>query len=69
MTRTEFQTLSSLARLRDTPSRRAAYLVLVCGARPSVAAQEAGTSPQALTNALRKLKDAMGEPPPPGASH
>ena len=62
MTRSEFNTLSSRARLRETRSRDAAYMVLVGGVRPGVAAREVGTSPQALTNTLRKLRDAMKEP-------
>ncbi|MGJ7606859.1 hypothetical protein ACSFA7_21130 [Variovorax sp. LT1R20] len=62
MTRSEFNTLSRRARLRETRSRDAAYMVLVGGVRPGVAAREVGTSPQALTNTLRKLRDAMKEP-------
>jgi hypothetical protein len=61
MTRSEFNTLSRRARLRETRSRDAAYMVLVGGVRPGVAAREVGTSPQALTNTLRKLRDAMNE--------
>ena len=69
MTRSEFKALYGRARLRETPSRDAAYLVPVSGARPSVAAREAGTSPQALTNILRKLKDATEEPAGHGRAH
>jgi hypothetical protein len=61
MTRSEFNALSRRARLRETRSRDAAYMVLVGGVRPGVAAREVGTSPQALTNTLRKLRDAMKE--------
>ncbi|SFP31206.1 hypothetical protein [Variovorax sp. 770b2] len=69
MTRSEFKALSRRARLRETPSRDAAYMVLVGGVRPGVAAREVGTSPQALTNILRKLRDAMDEPAHRGRPH
>jgi hypothetical protein len=69
MTRSEFKALSRRARLRETPSRDAAYMVLVGGARPGVAAREVGTSPQALTNILRKLRDAMEDPAHRGRAH
>lgn len=59
MTRSEFNALSKRARLRATLSRDAAYMVLVGGVRPGIAAREVGTTPQALTNTLRKLRDAM----------
>ncbi len=62
MTRSEFMALSTRAGLRETPSRDAAYMVLVGGIRPGIAAREVGTSPQALTNVLRKLRAAMQEP-------
>ncbi|ADU36799.1 hypothetical protein [Variovorax paradoxus] len=61
MTRSEFNALSKRARLRATLSRDAAYMVLVGGVRPGIAAREVGTTPQALTNTLRKLRDAMKE--------
>ncbi|MGF6347108.1 hypothetical protein [Variovorax sp. W2I14] len=61
MTRSEFNALSKHARLRATLSRDAAYMVLVGGVRPGTAAREVGTTPQALTNTLRKLRDAMTE--------
>ncbi|MCR6476324.1 hypothetical protein NU688_09170 [Variovorax sp. ZS18.2.2] len=69
MTRSEFNALSRRARLRETPSRDAAYMVLVGGVRPGVAAREVGTSPQALTNTLRKLRDAMKESIDHGHTH
>jgi len=69
MTRSEFIALCKRARLRETPSRDAAYMVLVSGTRPSVAAREVGTSPQALTNILRKLRDAMEESPGHSRAH
>lgn len=59
MTRTEFQGWATAARLRDTKSLEAARFVLTGNMRPGEAAKAAGCSPQALTNTLRKIKDAM----------
>ncbi|QFZ83532.1 hypothetical protein GFK26_12565 [Variovorax paradoxus] len=59
MTRTEFERLATLARLRHTPSKEAARMVLTGDMRPGEAAKISGSSPQAVTNALRKIKDAM----------
>ncbi|MDP9891272.1 hypothetical protein J2W32_000369 [Variovorax boronicumulans] len=69
MTRSEFNALSKRARLRATLSRDAAYMVLVGGVRPGIAAREVGTTPQALTNTLRKLRDAMKESTAHGRTH
>jgi hypothetical protein len=59
MTRTQFERLSTLAKVRDTPSLKAARLVLLAGIRPGEAARESGTTPQALSNVLRKIKASM----------
>jgi hypothetical protein len=69
MTRSEFNALSKRARLRATLSRDAAYMVLVGGVRPGIAAREVGTTPQVLTNTLRKLRDAMKESTAHGRTH
>lgn len=44
MTKIEFQDLARLARVRESPSLRAARFVLLAGMRPGDAAKEAGTS-------------------------
>jgi len=44
-------------------------MVLVGGVRPGIAAREVGTSPQALTNTLRKPRDAMKESTDHGRMH
>ncbi|WP_157609636.1 hypothetical protein [Variovorax sp. Root473] len=59
MTRTEFQGLAKAARLRNTASLEAARMVLTGDMRPGEAAKATGCSPQAVTNVLRKVKDAM----------
>ncbi|MET3371358.1 hypothetical protein ABIC89_000391 [Variovorax boronicumulans] len=59
MTRTEFLSWAKTARLRNTASLEAARMVLTGDMRPGDAAKAAGCSPQAVTNVLRKIKDAM----------
>ena len=61
MTKTEFQELARLARVRESPSLKAARLVFLAGMRPGDAARETGTTPQALNNILRKIRDAKEE--------
>jgi hypothetical protein len=55
----EFQAAVGLADLRKTPSLKAAYLVLVKGMRTARAAHRENTTPQAVTNTLRKLRTAL----------
>lgn len=58
LTSAEFWTVAEDLHLRPTPSLAAARLVLVEGMRPTKAARQLDTSPQALTNALRKIRAA-----------
>ncbi|MDZ4357427.1 MAG: hypothetical protein U1B84_13555 [Variovorax sp.] len=55
-TSAEFWQVAKLLHLQATPSLAAARLVLVEGMRPAKAARQLNTSPQALTNALRKIR-------------
>ncbi|ATA55534.1 hypothetical protein CKY39_21620 [Variovorax boronicumulans] len=55
-TSAEFWQLAELLHLQATPSLAAARLVLVEGMRPAKAARQLNTSPQALTNTLRKIR-------------
>ena len=59
MTRTECLDLAKAAHLRNTASREAARMVLTGDMRPGEAAQAAGCSQQAVTNALSKIKVAI----------
>lgn len=52
----QFAALAELLRLRGGPSQEAARLVLVDGLAPSSAAERAGTSPQAVSNALASCR-------------
>ena len=61
MTKTEFEKLAMRAKVRETPSLKAARLVLLAGMRQGDAAKEAGTTPQSLNNILRKIKDVRGQ--------
>lgn len=57
-TSAHFWRLSETLNLQPSPSLAAARLVLVEGMRPSRAARQLHTTPQALTNILRKLRTA-----------
>jgi DNA-directed RNA polymerase specialized sigma24 family protein len=52
----KFGALADLLRLRDSPSREAARLVLVDGLKPADAARQTGTTPQAVSNALASCR-------------
>ncbi len=56
MTKEQFAALADLLRLRDSPSRAAARLVLVDELTPAEAARAAGTTPQAVSNALASCR-------------
>lgn len=56
MTECQFLALADLLRLRESPSRAAARLVLVDGLAPAAAARAAGTTPQAVSNALASCR-------------
>lgn len=55
-TSAEFWEVAQKLHLQTTPSLAAARLVLVEGMRPTKAARQLNTSPQALTNTLRKIR-------------
>ena len=55
-TSAEFWKVAEILHLQATPSLAAARLVLVEGMRPAKAARQLNTSPQALTNTLRKIR-------------
>lgn len=55
-TSAEFWQVAEILHLQATPSLAAARLVLVEGMRPAKAARQLNTSPQALTNTLRKIR-------------
>lgn len=55
-TSAEFWKVAKHLHLQATPSLAAARLVLVEGMRPAKAARQLNTSPQALTNTLRKIR-------------
>ena len=54
----QFNALASLTSLRDSATRRGAWLVLVEGAKQTEAAQAVGVSQQAISRAVRRLKEA-----------
>lgn len=56
MTLGQFAALAELLRLRGGSSQEAARLVLVEGMQPSAAARQAGTTPQAVSNALASCR-------------
>lgn len=56
MTDDQFSALAELLRLRGGVSQEAARLVLVEGLAPSEAARRAGTTPQAVSNALASCR-------------
>lgn len=59
MTQAQFSALAELVGMRSGPAQMAAGLVLVAGCRPADAAREAGLSPQAVTNAVARLRRAL----------
>lgn len=56
MTDAQFSALAELLRLRGGASQEAARLVLVDGIAPAEAARQAGTTPQATSNALASCR-------------
>jgi DNA-binding transcriptional regulator LsrR (DeoR family) len=53
----QFKALASLTSLRDSRTHRGAWLVLVDGATQTEAAQAVGVSQQAISKAVRRLKE------------
>ncbi|MCY1375733.1 hypothetical protein D9M69_631690 [compost metagenome] len=56
MSDAQFSALAELLRLRGGVSQDAARLVLVEGLAPAEAARQAGTTPQAVSNALASCR-------------
>lgn len=56
LTQAQFEALAEQISLRSSPSSAAAELVLVHGLRPSDAARQAGVTPRAVDNALRRCR-------------
>ena len=56
MTQAQLDALASLVGMRSGPALHAAGLVLIEGWRSADAAREAGIAPQALSNALSRLR-------------
>lgn len=54
----QFKALASLTSLRDSRTHRGAWLVLVQGAKQIEAAQAVGISQQAISKAIRRLREA-----------
>lgn len=54
----QFKALASLTSLRDSRAHRGAWLVLIDGATQTEAAQAVGISQQAISKAVRRLKEA-----------
>ena len=54
----QFTALASLTSLRDSSTRRGAWLVLVEGATQTEAAQAVGVSQQAISKAVRRIREA-----------
>lgn len=59
MTDEQFDALAAVARMGSTPSRRAARQVLVGGASLTRAATSWDLSPQAVWNAVRRIREAQ----------
>jgi DNA-binding transcriptional regulator LsrR (DeoR family) len=53
----QFKALASLTSLRDSRTHRGAWLVLIDGATQTEAAQAVGVSQQAISKAVRRLKE------------
>lgn len=58
MTLDQFHAIAVLIRMRGGPSEEAARLVLVDGMRPCDAARKVGLSPQGVSDAVRRVKNA-----------
>lgn len=59
MTPTQFTALAALAGMLDSPSRRAAEIVLVHGATQAQAALHAGITVQGVSQAIQRIKRAQ----------
>lgn len=59
MTRSQFNALADLAGLRDSRAKQGACLVLIEGAKQMTAALAVGTSQQAISRAVRKIREAQ----------
>jgi predicted DNA-binding protein (UPF0251 family) len=59
MTNKGFDALAVLLRLRDSPSREAARLVLVDGLRQADAARAAGISQQSVHDVIKSCRKAL----------
>lgn len=59
MTDEQFDALAAVARMGSTPSRKAARQVLVGGASMTKAAASGGVSPQAVWNAVQRIRKAL----------
>lgn len=59
MTTEQFDALAKLMRLRNSPSREAAYLHMVIGLRVKDAAKKAQCTPQAASNCIARCKAAL----------
>ena len=57
MTKSQFEALADLTGLRDSRARQGAYLVLIEGAKQVTAALTVGTSQQAISRAVRKIRE------------
>ena len=59
MTSEQFAALAQLMRSPPGPARDACKLVLVDGLRPSDAARQAGVPPASVSNAVKRVRNAM----------
>ena len=57
MTRSQFNALADLAGLRDSRAKQGAYLVLIEGAKQVTAALAVGASQQAISKAVRRIRE------------
>ena len=55
----QFDAIAQLMRSPPGPARDACKLVLADGLRPSDAARQAGSSPASVSNAVKRVRDAM----------
>ncbi len=61
MTAAQFQALAKLLQIRHGAARQAAYLVLVDGYRPSMAARETGLSLAGVSNAVTRMRKGLAQ--------
>ncbi len=54
----QFKALANLTSLRDSRTHRGAWLVLIDGATQTEAAQAVGVSQQAISKAVRRIREA-----------